>query len=96
MSFIALTNSQPNYSGAPANGSAWESGDCSKRTRRGGSLYLNPTAPNSATRNGGIPDYRGDDIGFRLGGVGLGFFWVSGQRPWSGFVGVCLRLMTPT
>ena len=31
-----------NYTGAPTDGSAWESGDCDERVVRGGSLYSSP------------------------------------------------------
>ena len=34
-----------NYLGAPADGSAWESGDCSRRVLRGGSWFDEPGDP---------------------------------------------------
>ena len=55
------------YEGAPADGSAWTSGDCSRRVIRGGSWYSGPRSLNSAARLGNSTDGRGDNIGFRLG-----------------------------
>jgi formylglycine-generating enzyme required for sulfatase activity len=55
-----------NYTGAPADGSAWESGDTSRRVLRGGSWYDNPRLLRSASRDWGTPDYRVDVTGFRL------------------------------
>ena len=57
-----------NYSGAPSDGSAWSTGDCSRRVRRGGSwAYGFPEVLRSASRYAGSPDDRFDDIGFRVG-----------------------------
>jgi hypothetical protein len=39
------------YSGAPTDGSAWTSGDCSRRVRRGGSWSGNPRNVRSAIRS---------------------------------------------
>ncbi|MDD9857148.1 MAG: SUMF1/EgtB/PvdO family nonheme iron enzyme [Gammaproteobacteria bacterium] len=40
-----------NYQGAPTDGSAWESGDCSRRVLRGGSWNLDPRDLRSADRD---------------------------------------------
>ena len=40
------------YGGAPSNGSAWQSGDCSRRVYRGGSWIDFPMNIRSATRSG--------------------------------------------
>ncbi|MDE0552984.1 MAG: SUMF1/EgtB/PvdO family nonheme iron enzyme, partial [Candidatus Poribacteria bacterium] len=55
-----------NYVGAPTDGSAWESGDCSARAYRGGSWVNGPRLLRSATRRwaGTRSWYRG--IGFRV------------------------------
>ena len=55
-----------NYSGAPANGSARESGDCGSRVLRGGSWSDFPTYLRSASRIGGTPVNRNFGVGFRL------------------------------
>ncbi len=54
------------YTGAPTDGSALKSGDCSRRVLRGGSWLTNPNRVRSATRNGGWRDYRYDYVGFRV------------------------------
>ena len=54
------------YRGAPSDGSAWKSGDCSRRVVRGGSWVNTPWNLRSAHRNGltaGIRDYL---VGFRV------------------------------
>ena len=55
-----------NYRGAPTDGSAWESGDCSYRVLRGGSWDLNPWYFRSAYRGGYSTGFRNDDYGFRV------------------------------
>ena len=54
------------YVGAPANGSAWASGDCSQRVVRGGSWFGIPRNLRSATRYGDHRANRDSLLGFRL------------------------------
>ncbi len=59
------------YSGAPSDGSAWQSGDCSRRISRGGSFfptlwYASDRPSRSAERFLPDPGYRGTDLGFRV------------------------------
>ena len=54
------------YEGAPADGSAWESGDCERRVLRGGSWFNGPGNLRSANRSGFPAGYRLDDDGFRV------------------------------
>lgn len=54
-----------NYDGAPTDGSAW-AGDGAIRVRRGGSWYNSPQYTLAASRNWLTPDYRSNDLGFRL------------------------------
>ena len=54
------------YAGAPEDGSAWRSGDCSHRVPRGGSWYIEPGDLRSANRYGSSAGVRYDVIGFRL------------------------------
>ena len=59
--------SNDNYQGAPSDGSAWKSGDCSFRVNRGGSLDSFPGGLRSANRGGTKSGYRSyGDIGFRV------------------------------
>ena len=54
------------YAGAPADGSAWESGYCERRVLRGGSWYGNPGDLRSAFRLWGDLWYRDIYVGFRV------------------------------
>jgi formylglycine-generating enzyme required for sulfatase activity/serine/threonine protein kinase len=54
------------YSGAPQDGSAWTSGDCSKRVLRGGSWYDRPNSLRSALRHRYSTDSRSSNFGFRV------------------------------
>ena len=54
------------YAGAPADGSAWGSGDCSDRVLRGGAWSNEPGLLRSALRVGSISAGRGSNSGFRL------------------------------
>ena len=54
------------YSGAPANGDAWEAGDCSRRVLRGGSWVNLPRGLRSAYRGGFSTVGRYYIVGFRL------------------------------
>lgn len=54
------------YSGAPVDGSAWVSGNCSYgRVVRGGSWANRPQDARSAKRGRGLTAYRLNDLGFR-------------------------------
>jgi len=55
-----------NYNGAPVNGSAWRSGDCSKRIYRGGAWYDNHGNLLAASRNNNDTDNYISNIGFRV------------------------------
>ena len=54
------------HTGAPTDGSARTTGDCSHRVHRGGSWYFYPQILRSAHRGAGAPGLRDNDIGFRL------------------------------
>ncbi len=58
--------SNGSYSGAPSDGTAWTSGNCSRRVLRGGSWYVSSGFVRSASRDGGGTSFRGDIIGFRI------------------------------
>ena len=55
-----------NYSGAPSDGRAWESGNCSLRVLRGGSWYLDPRSLRSAGRGRLCTGSRYSNFGFRV------------------------------
>jgi formylglycine-generating enzyme required for sulfatase activity/uncharacterized caspase-like protein len=55
-----------NYNGAPADGSAWTTGDCSRRVLRGGSWYGLPWQLRSADRFSTEPTGRNETKGFRV------------------------------
>ena len=54
------------YRGAPVDGSAWESGDCSRRVLRGGSRGGQPRSLRSAYRGWYSTGIRYNDAGFRV------------------------------
>jgi formylglycine-generating enzyme required for sulfatase activity len=56
----------PDYQGAPADGTAWQSGDCTERTVRGGSWFTAPAAVSLSARNRFADDYHSNSVGFRL------------------------------
>ena len=55
------------YDGAPTDGSAWTSGDCSRRVVRGGSWNSSPLNLRSAGRGGNTTFGRDGNLGFRVG-----------------------------
>jgi formylglycine-generating enzyme required for sulfatase activity len=55
-----------NYNGAPADGSAWTTGDCVHRVIRGGSWFNDPWFLTTATRVPSARDIRNDNRGFRV------------------------------
>jgi formylglycine-generating enzyme required for sulfatase activity len=56
-----------NYSGAPRDGSAWESGgDCDTRVVRGGAWFSSLDELRSAVRAADPAEFRKNDIGFRV------------------------------
>jgi formylglycine-generating enzyme required for sulfatase activity len=54
------------YEGAPADGSPWVSGDCSKRVIRGGSFYYPSVVVQSAFRYWALPATWGNNVGLRV------------------------------
>jgi len=56
-----------NYDGAPADGSAWISDDCSHHVVRGGAWSTAPQTVRSANRDGATSDDRNHGLGFRIG-----------------------------
>ena len=57
---------QPNYAGAPVDGSAWEPEECSGRVMRGASWASTPKYLRVAHRAGEAADFRSDYTGFRV------------------------------
>ena len=57
---------QPDYSGAPADGSAITAGDCSRRVVRGGGYDSPSESLRSASRDAREADTRLDNLGFRV------------------------------
>ena len=55
-----------NYNGAPRDGSAWISGDCSRRVIRGGAWNSDPYQLRAAFRGRQPYNFRGHAIGFRV------------------------------
>ena len=54
------------YQGAPAEGSAWLAGDCTRRVIRGGSWGNEPRLARSATRERELAGFRRPTLGFRV------------------------------
>src|SRR5437868_7782111 len=54
------------YSGAPTDGSAWLTGDCSRRVVRGGSWDMDFRAARSAMRRAPPTSVRNTTLGFRV------------------------------
>jgi formylglycine-generating enzyme required for sulfatase activity len=54
------------YDEAPANGSVWSGGDCSRHIVRGGSWYDGPPTIRSANRVGNASVNRNSSLGFRI------------------------------
>jgi formylglycine-generating enzyme required for sulfatase activity len=55
------------YDGAPTDGSAWTTGDCANRILRGGAWKYSFQVLRSAHRSGLSPEYKGANVGFRVG-----------------------------
>ncbi len=55
-----------NYEGAPADGSAWRSGDCGRHIARGGSWDMDLRVARSAHRRGAPTSLRHTTLGFRV------------------------------
>jgi formylglycine-generating enzyme required for sulfatase activity len=54
------------YVGAPADGSLWDTGECTKRVVRGGGWYSGPSNVRAARRVQTAPTRRSNDLGFRV------------------------------
>ena len=59
--------SHDDYTGAPTDGSAWMTGNCSDHIARGGSWFDLPETIRAANRFGNPSDIRGPALGFRVG-----------------------------
>jgi formylglycine-generating enzyme required for sulfatase activity len=57
---------QPDYRGAPTDGSAWVTADCAQHDMRGGSWFTAAAAVSVAARNRFEEGYRSNSVGFRL------------------------------
>ena len=55
-----------NYSGAPTDGTAWQSGDCGRRVVRGGSWDADLSGVRSANRRNPPTSSRNTTLGFRV------------------------------
>jgi formylglycine-generating enzyme required for sulfatase activity len=55
-----------NYSGAPTDGTAWQSGDCGRRVARGGSWDADLSGVRSANRRAPPTSTRNTTLGFRV------------------------------
>src|SRR5207302_6188696 len=66
--------SNANYSGAPTDGTAWQSGDCGRRVVRGGSWDMDLRVVRSANRRGILTSRRNTTLGFRVART-LEDFW---------------------
>ena len=55
-----------NYHGAPTDGSAWMTGNCSLRVVRGGSWFISPQILRAASRGRGAAAFRYSSLGFRV------------------------------
>ena len=55
-----------NYSGAPTDGTAWQSGDCGRRVVRGGSWDMDLSGVRSANRRSPPTSRRNTTLGFRV------------------------------
>lgn len=56
----------PSYAGAPADGSAWMTGDCAVHPSRGGSWNLDARISRAGQRARDDHDYQGNMVGFRV------------------------------
>ena len=54
------------YKGAPSDGSAWLTGNCTERDLRGGSWFTSPSLVRTSARNRFEETYRSNSVGFRL------------------------------
>jgi formylglycine-generating enzyme required for sulfatase activity len=57
------------YDGAPSDGAAWSTGDCSMHVMRGGSWFSDPAFARSAIRDWDTSESRNYDGGFRVARV---------------------------